>query len=211
MLDPEKTGVRRRRRDFDESRAMILEAADLAFTSEGIDVSMKEMANRAEVSTATLYRHFANKTALVGAVYERRIGRYAEAIETAQAIENPAEAFRQSIHGVVGLQAGDRFFREFLREHDDPVGDELLAQFAGPLVSAIESARLAGVLRPGVGLVDVLVLLTTLEGIARPMSSISPGGLVRVVDLFLDGICSQRETPEGEPMTFDQLFAVIKN
>lgn len=190
---------------------MILEAADEVFAAEGIEVSMKKIATRAEVSTATLYRHFANRAALVRAVYEARIDHYRVAVVAATEIADPFDSFRQTLHAVVELQARDRFFREFVREHDDPFNDELLYEFATPLLGAIESARSAKVLRPEVAAGDIFTLLTMVESVARPLHRVSAEGLTRIVDLLLDGICTHHAPISGAEVTLEEVFHVIND
>ena len=56
------------RADAVRNRELILAAADEAFASEGLSVSVDEIARRAGVGAGTLYRHFPTKEALFEAV-----------------------------------------------------------------------------------------------------------------------------------------------
>ncbi|WP_277982679.1 TetR/AcrR family transcriptional regulator [Sphingomonas faeni] len=56
------------RKDAQENRAHILVVAGQAFDTEGIDVSMDAIARQAGVGSATLYRNFPNKDALLFAL-----------------------------------------------------------------------------------------------------------------------------------------------
>jgi len=56
------------RKDAQENRAHILVVAGQAFDTEGIDVSMDAIARQAGVGSATLYRNFPNKDALLVAL-----------------------------------------------------------------------------------------------------------------------------------------------
>src|SRR4029079_14460223 len=53
------------RRDAERNRDRIVEAARTAIASEGIDVSVEEIARRAGVGVATLYRRFPTKEQLI--------------------------------------------------------------------------------------------------------------------------------------------------
>jgi AcrR family transcriptional regulator len=211
MADPAPTRQRRRRRDFEESRDLILDAASEAFARRGLGVSMKEIAADAEVASATLYRHFPSKDALVRAACKRRVLDYVAVIEQAQASDDPTAAFRGTIHEIVRLQADDRFFREFVGELEDPFEDDLLVGFFLPLAAAIERASKADVLRPQVELVDILVLLTATEMVSRPINAVSPDGLHRMLDFMLDGVCVEDVVPGSGAMTHQQLFEVVKS
>ena len=56
------------RSDARRNRARLIEVAAAAFQDEGLDVGVDEIARRAGVGVATLYRHFPAKTDLILAV-----------------------------------------------------------------------------------------------------------------------------------------------
>lgn len=56
------------RRDARENRARVLRAARELLAERGVDVEMKELADRAGVGVGTLYRNFPSKEALIDAV-----------------------------------------------------------------------------------------------------------------------------------------------
>ena len=58
------------RSDARRNRARLTEVAAAAFREEGLDVGVDELARRAGVGVATLYRHFAAKTDLIYAVMD---------------------------------------------------------------------------------------------------------------------------------------------
>jgi AcrR family transcriptional regulator len=58
-----------RRIDATRNRAQILDAARSAFADPDADVSMAQVARRAGVGSATLYRNFANRRELLEALY----------------------------------------------------------------------------------------------------------------------------------------------
>ena len=53
------------RSDARDNRGLILDAARAVFAAEGLNVPMREIARRAGVGPATLYRHFPTKETLV--------------------------------------------------------------------------------------------------------------------------------------------------
>lgn len=61
------------RADALANRQKVLESARLLFAQEGPEVSLNEVARRAGVGVATLYRHFPDRNALVAAVYANEL------------------------------------------------------------------------------------------------------------------------------------------
>jgi AcrR family transcriptional regulator len=63
-------GVRPMRADARRNHERLLTAARLAFAAHGTTASLEDIARRADVGIGTLYRHFPNRQALLGAVFE---------------------------------------------------------------------------------------------------------------------------------------------
>jgi AcrR family transcriptional regulator len=61
------------RRDAERNRLRILETAQQVFADRGLDVSLDEIAQHADVGVGTVYRRFPTKEALVDAVFEHRL------------------------------------------------------------------------------------------------------------------------------------------
>jgi AcrR family transcriptional regulator len=201
--------VRKRRSDFEQNREGILGAANDAFTELGAATSINTIAERAGVSPATVYRHFPSRKALVDAVFELRVAAYADAIEAAQEESNPEIAFRQTIHTIVDLQARDRSFREILASRDlRPQEDPGFVRFGTALLSALAAARDADLLIDGVEDSDIMLLLISTEGIARPAGRASLESLHRFVNLALDGICQTRRPVSGPALDFNQVLEI---
>src|SRR5690349_15036208 len=86
-----------RRRDAQRNRAAILEAAAEVLTrSEGFAL-MPEIARRAGVGQATLYRHFADRHALLAAV----IGHQLELLEAAAQHAEFRQLLRETLHSLI--------------------------------------------------------------------------------------------------------------
>lgn len=198
---------RRRRRDFEKNRETILRAAIDSFAELGSSVSINEIAERAGVAPATIYRHFPNRDALVKAVFNLRVAEYADAIEAARAATDPSEAFRGTIHAIVQQQARDRSFREMLNaQRWQSLDSSEFARFVFGFSGALYDARAENVIRDSVADEDIMLLLMATERVARTTNNKSPSALRRLVDVLLDGICNDRAEPTGETLTFEQLL-----
>ncbi len=69
----------RKRADARRNEQVLLEAAAAAFVDSGIDAPVREIAGRAGVGVATIYRHFPTRADLVVAVYRHQVEACAEA------------------------------------------------------------------------------------------------------------------------------------
>ena len=63
-------GTRPMRADARRNHERLLAAARVALASNGTTASLEDIARRADVGIGTLYRHFPNRQALLGAVFE---------------------------------------------------------------------------------------------------------------------------------------------
>jgi AcrR family transcriptional regulator len=88
-----KTAPRRLRSDAERNRKRILEVAKAAFTRDGAEASLDEIAKQAGVGAGTLYRHFPTRDALIEGVYRNEVeqlaaaaGRFAEAMSPIEAL-----------------------------------------------------------------------------------------------------------------------------
>ena len=85
---------RKPRTDALRNRERILEVAKEAFTRDGADASLDDIAKRAGVGTGTLYRHFPTRDALIEAVYRSEVEKLAAAARGFAAAMPPIGALR---------------------------------------------------------------------------------------------------------------------
>ncbi|MFJ3335349.1 TetR/AcrR family transcriptional regulator [Streptomyces sp. NPDC086766] len=108
-----------RRADAERNRGKILAVARAAFAEPGAQVSMAEIARRAGVGMATLYRNFPGRRELLEALYVDEVDAICEAAGTVEG-ETPGAVLTAWLH---------RFFAFFTSKHD--IASELLAQSGG--------------------------------------------------------------------------------
>jgi AcrR family transcriptional regulator len=89
---------RKPRADCARNRQSLIDAAKAAFAEAGMNVSLEEIARRADVGIGTLYRHFPNREAVVEAVYRREVEQLAEAVPLLLETSTPAEALHKWMH-----------------------------------------------------------------------------------------------------------------
>jgi AcrR family transcriptional regulator len=90
-----------------DRRDVLLDAAAALIASGDIEaVSMDAVAEQARVSRPLVYKHFANRNELLGAVYQRESALlHAELSADVSAVETLEDTFRALIHGALRAQA----------------------------------------------------------------------------------------------------------
>jgi AcrR family transcriptional regulator len=91
---PPSSPARKPRSDAKRNRERLLEVAKEVFTRDGAAASLDDIARRAGVGNATLYRHFPTRDALIEAVYRSEVEKLAAAEERFAATMPPLEALR---------------------------------------------------------------------------------------------------------------------
>ncbi len=86
--------TRKPRADAERNRERILEVAKEVFTRDGAAASLDDIARRAGIGNATLYRHFPTRDDLIEAVYRSEVEKLAAAEKRFAASMQPIEALR---------------------------------------------------------------------------------------------------------------------
>src|SRR4051812_16910406 len=86
--------ARKPRADAKRNRERILEVAKEAFTRDGGAASLDDISRRSGIGSATLYRHFPTRDALIEAVYRGEVERLAAAEQRLAASMPPLQALR---------------------------------------------------------------------------------------------------------------------
>ena len=85
---------RKPRADATRNRERILEVAKEAFTRDGADASLDDIARRSGIGSGTLYRHFPTRDALIEAVYRGEVEKLAESEQCLASTLPPLQALR---------------------------------------------------------------------------------------------------------------------
>jgi AcrR family transcriptional regulator len=94
MAKMRSTATRKPRADALRNRERVLEVAKAAFTRQGANASLEEIARQAGVGTGTLYRHFPTRDALIEGVYRNEVEKLAAAAARFAETMSPLEALR---------------------------------------------------------------------------------------------------------------------
>jgi AcrR family transcriptional regulator len=148
-----------RRADARRNRQAVIDAAAAVFVTAGVEAPIREIAARAGIGTATIYRHFPTRSDLIVAVYRHQVENCAEAGPVLLSSNpSPYAALRAWIdlfvdflvtkHGLANvLQSDDPCFdplHEYFLERLVPVCDRLLreAEDAGEICTTIDARDL---------------------------------------------------------------------
>jgi AcrR family transcriptional regulator len=178
------------RADARRNRETVLDAASELFALRGDAVQMDEIAERAGLGVGTLYRHFADKQALLAAIIGRRFEGMTILARTAEDIEDPWAAFETLLFGYLESAQTDAAFRFALLGPQEPNWDDIAAQkreFATITERIVRRAVSAERLRDDFLAAD-FILIT--RGAMANMTG--TGDWRRHVTLTLDGIRAPR-------------------
>jgi AcrR family transcriptional regulator len=201
------------RRDAEENRRRLLEAAREVFAESGFEATMDEVAARAGVGVGTAYRRFANKEELIGALFQDRLDELEAVIDRAQAEQDPWRGIVTYLEGSIALQSCDRGLKELVfsfQRHREFV-EQARARLKPRIDELVERAHAAGRLRPGVEATDLVTVQLMLGTISESTATDPAPAWRRFLPLVLDGLSPERTDPlPGAALTLDQLDAVME-
>ncbi|MGE5689254.1 MAG: TetR/AcrR family transcriptional regulator [Pseudomonadota bacterium] len=184
------------RADALRNRRRVLDAAAAVFAERGLDAGVDEIARRAGVGHATVYRRFPTKDALVAELLLDRMQSVLELTESALADE-PGAGFRRFMEGTVAMQMADRSLFEALGGRVPP-GDALLEiqqRLLGRMRLLLERAQAAGAVRPDVTAEDVPFLAAAVSFAGGPCARFTPEVWRRYLAIVLDGLRPDGASP----------------
>jgi AcrR family transcriptional regulator len=199
----------RPRADALRNRERIVSAAREMFVEFGPEVPLDEIARRAGIGNATLYRHFPDRAVLIREVVLSVLSRTTEQADAAAAEEtDPFAALRRFVHVAADERIGalcPMLSGAFDTDHPDlhTGRDRLDAAVRG----LVEAAQAAGRMRTDVAVGDLMVALSQLT---RPLPGTACPNMDRFVhrhlQLFLDGLeAPARSELPGAAATLEDL------
>lgn len=171
------------RRNYDR----LVTAAAAAFTEHGLDAPLDDIARRAGVGAGTLYRHFANREALMEAVYGAQVESVCSRAATLAATQPPAEALTLWLRDLVAHISAKRGLAAAIMAGGGDTSPAFAAcktALRDAAGSLLDRAQAAGAVRPDLTLDDLLRLM---HGVAVS-SEYSPDGPERLITFVIDGL-----------------------
>jgi AcrR family transcriptional regulator len=178
------------RSDAARNRGNLVQAAREILGERGLDAPLDDIARRAKLGNATLYRHFPSRCELVAAVFVDTMRDVVAAAERALDEPDPWVGFVGHLRALCRLQAENRAIADLLTATigGAPELESLRARAYATLVVLIERAKRAGRLRQDFCHEDVVLLLMANAGLLERTAGTAPTAWERHLDYVLDGL-----------------------
>jgi len=194
----------------------ILAAAGEVFAAHGLTATLADVAARAGVGVATLYRRFANKDELIVELFTERFAEWERLAREAADAEDPWDGFVGYFEASTEALVRDRGFRELvLGAYTASAGwsrgsgperlNELFAASERSMKAShtrlVRRAQAAGELRADIEPSDMLVLTMSVQATLNLSAAAHrPDIYRRVLGIVLDGLRPARSEPTALPV-----------
>lgn len=152
--DEHSTDWSDRRTDARRNHERIVAAALQVFAERGLEATIPQIAARAGVGKATVYRSYLTKDDLIEAVVLHRFRQWEERVSEALAEPDAGQALAMLLPDMFEMLAGNRLLAEVMYEHASSGGTRVL-DLMGVL---LESARTQGAVRLDATVADLRIL-----------------------------------------------------
>jgi AcrR family transcriptional regulator len=181
--------TRPQRADARRNRERVIRAAAAVFADKGMEAGIPEIAQRAGVGKATVYRSFPSKEHLVAAVATERLDWITTLATQALTDDDPAAAFERVILAIAERQASDCAVAGSLAaDIHVPELDAARATTHAALDALLDRARAAGALREDATAADLRVLFTGIAHVLRESHEQDPAVWSRYGELIVDAL-----------------------
>lgn len=179
------------RADAQRNRDKLVKVASAAFAEHGIDTSLEEIAERAQVGIGTLYRHFPTREHLVEVIYAREVQALCQAADDLASKHPPDVALGLWMQRFVDYIAAKRGMAQSLKLLLAS-NSEFFAEASGKIPAAlqrlIDAAKADGSIRADIDSSDLMNALSGIYG--APMTPDWRDRSKRLVALLMDGLRS---------------------
>ncbi len=196
------SALRSVRADAQRNLDALLEAAKAVFGASGVDAPVRDIAARAGVGIATVYRHFPQRSDLVAAVFRREVDGCAAAAPALSREHEPGEALARWLRRYTSFIATKRGLAAALHSGDaafDALPGYFRQHLEPALQSLLDAAVSAGQIRDDV---EPYPLLRAVGNLSIATGADETVHSRRMVDLLIDGLRYGARTPAaGLPTT----------
>jgi AcrR family transcriptional regulator len=211
MIDKPCRGLRK---DAERNRQRVLDAARELFAVKGMEATLNDVAQHANVGVGTVYRRFATKEELVDAIFAEGIDEVVCLAESALQHEDSWEGFVWFVEHLCELTATDRGLREMVysRAYGGYGVECARDRLAPPISKLVERARNDGHLRPDIEHTDMPVIGLLAGTVSEWAGHVQPDLWRRYVALLLDGMCARKgqERLDVDALEEEQMDAAMR-
>jgi AcrR family transcriptional regulator len=178
------------RADAARNLELILEAAEAAFAEKGHEAGVADIAARAGVGQATIFRRFETKDDLIAAVFERKLGQLVEAAEAAGRKKRAWDGLTALMVTVTELQLRDRGFFQSIAEQmmERKHLVELKLRVKGAITALVDRAKAEGDLREDISPEDVFAFCCAAAQAATIGPNANQRAAKRYLSVMMDGM-----------------------
>ena len=174
------------RADARQNRERMLAAAEDLFAERGVDTSLDAVAKRAKVGSATLYRRFPSRDALLAAMLDERLLAIARESRSRRGTADPLAALRTFTEAVAGAAIRFNGLAELfgtVLQHPAR-GCEATTEEGRRL---LHDAQVAGRIRQPLSVDDWICVITAVS-LAAAGADDPASRIAYLVGLFMDGV-----------------------
>lgn len=194
---PIEAGGPRLRADAAHNRRRILRAAHEVFADAGLDAPVAQVARRAGVSTATLYRRFPTREALVVAVFDDQVAACVQAVVTAAEDPDPWRGFCAVVQTLCTMGASERGLTAAFLAHLGSRVDvgEQRSRAEQAFVDLVVRAKTDGRLRADFHRRDLSMVLLAARGLAQERPEMALAASARLAAYLLQAFAADHARP----------------
>ncbi|WIB61876.1 helix-turn-helix domain-containing protein [Curtobacterium sp. MCLR17_007] len=182
--------TRKLRADAQDNRDRMLVAARELFAERGLDVGMREIARRAAVGPATLYRRFPTRQTLIDEAFAVELRSCRAIVERGAAHPDAWHGLRGALEELTLLSASNRGFVDAFTATADVSAalTEHRRRLLGMLDGLARRAKAQGALRADFVASDLVLVLRAGRAVGSVDATDSAAAARRFVSLIVDGL-----------------------
>jgi AcrR family transcriptional regulator len=196
------------RSDARRNRRRLLEAARGVMREQGLEASLGEIARRAGVGTATLYRHFPTREALCEAVFAEYGSELEQIRERVLQIPDAWDALATWLEETCAAFATDQAFADLVTRGmpQSPALSDLCMRAIRLAETLFHNAQRQGAVRSDAELTDLMFIMYSLEQVVPITAQVAPDAWRRHLAIALDGLRPRAGAPlPAVAITFEQI------
>jgi AcrR family transcriptional regulator len=159
------------RADARRNYESLLAAATEVFSEQGVHAPLDEVARRARVGNATMYRHFPTRQELILAVYADEVSTLCSQGTQRLTDDSPGDALFEWLEAFIAHVASKRFLAAALTDERTQRPPALFDRWHHAMrdtaAALLQRAQRVGAIRPGIDAWDVLILANGIALAAR--------------------------------------------
>jgi AcrR family transcriptional regulator len=177
-------------------------AAAEVFAERGLEVTLDDIATRAGLGVGTVYRRFADREALIEALFDEQMQQKVVRMREALTDPDPWQALIGFIRETSEKFASDRGLRQVALSAVH--GHEQIArcrdEIHGLTTQLVARAKAQGSLRPDFQATDVFMIFVMVGAVADFAGTLSEDVWRRYLEMLIKGLRADGFTPEDNPV-----------